>query len=440
MGFRSSIFLLMVVFNFLPLFALWSAVRLWIASKSAQRIVLVALALFIFVSNIPISVFWIRSLYDDLYVLSPSTLQQMFLPALVWQTTALLFTLLLGPIYVIWLARRVAKSAIPRKAATPQPSPTARQAPISRRAFVTGGAGLLVPTLYVYSAWKLHDSMADVDISRELPIPIPHLPRSFDGMTIVQLSDLHVGPYVRQKQLEYWVTLVNRLRPDLVVLTGDVIDRSLSSLPETIAGLSGLRAPLGVLAVLGNHDISSDRYSSRGNFMGGERIAEGMKRSGIRTLRNEVTYLASGQERLAIMGLDWITSASGGSAMPGGPNFFNYYSAETRTELTRMAAEIPPETPAILLAHHPDTFKDVSPFEIGLTLSGHTHGGQIVLFNWNGAPVTPASTRFKYTSGLYQENGRSLYVNRGLGYLGVPIRINCPPEISRFRLTRPEST
>src|SRR5688572_14346645 len=143
MGFRSSIFLLILVFNFLPLFALWSAVRLWIASKSRQRIILVAVALFILVSNIPISAFWVRSMYDDLYALSPSTLQLMFLPALVWQTTALLFTLFVGPIYVIWLARRAAKNAIRRKPETPQPSPAATpSAAISRRAFVTGGAGL----------------------------------------------------------------------------------------------------------------------------------------------------------------------------------------------------------------------------------------------------------------------------------------------------------
>jgi len=437
MGFRSNIFLLMVLFNFLPLFALYRAVRLWSGSKSRQKI-LVALALFILAFNVPISVFWIRSLYPYLYDLSPSTLRVIFFPALAWQTTALLFTLFLGPVYIIWGAGAAARKVIKRKLETPQAASPPRAAAISRRGFLTSGAGLLVPAVFGFSAFKLQDSMADVDISRVLSIPIPHLPRSFDGMTIVQLSDLHVGPYIRQKELEYWVSLTNQLRPDLVVLTGDVIDRSLLSLPEAIKGLTGLRSTLGVLAVMGNHDIASDRYSSRGDFLGGERIADGMKGIGIRTLRNEVTFLNSGQDRLAIMGLDWITSNNLNPAVPGGPGFFNYHSAETRRELNRMAAQIPPETPKILLAHHPDTFSDTSPLEIGLTLSGHTHGGgQVVLFNWNGAPVGLSSARFKYASGLYRENGCSLYVNRGLGYLGVPIRINCPPEISQFRLTRP---
>ena len=97
-----------------------------------------------------------------------------------------------------------------------------------------------------------------------------------------------------------------------------------------------------------------------------------------------------------------------------------------------------PETPRVLLAHHPDTFTDAIPFGIGLTLAGHTHGGgQVILGVVNGVPLGPGVFRFKYLSGLYQEQGCSLYVNRGIGYLGIPIRINCPPEISRFKLVSP---
>ena len=102
-----------------------------------------------------------------------------------------------------------------------------------------------------------------------------------------------------------------------------------------------------------------------------------------------------------------------------------------------MASQVEPETPSVLLAHHPDTFKDAIPFGIGLTLAGHTHGGgQVILGHVGGMPIGIGMMRFQYLSGLYQENGYSLYVNRGIGYLGIPIRINCPPEISRFRLIR----
>ena len=156
-----------------------------------------------------------------------------------------------------------------------------------------------------------------------------------------------------------------------------------------------------------------------------------MESIGIRTLRNEVAHLGSGQDRVALMGLDWPRYDSG-------RNFFNYQQTLTQQMLSRMAEDAGPETPRVLLAHHPDTFTDVHEHAIGLTLAGHTHGGgQVVLADVNGVPIGIGMFRFKYLSGLYQEAGASLYVNRGIGYLGIPIRINCPPEISRFKLVCP---
>jgi predicted MPP superfamily phosphohydrolase len=217
----------------------------------------------------------------------------------------------------------------------------------------------------------------------------------------------------------------------MVMITGDIIDRHLSDLPETLRGLKGLRSTLGSFAVLGNHDIASDRYSYDGRFRGGVHIAQGMNSIGIRTLRNESVYLESGRDRLALMGLDWIT------ANHTGRRFFRYDQEGTRKTLQQMSAQLRPDVPRLLLVHHPDTFDDVHPFGITLTLAGHTHGGgQIVFAYVNGQPVGLASFRFQYQSGLYYNDGCSLYVNRGIGYLGVPIRINCPPEISRFRLVR----
>ena len=127
---------------------------------------------------------------------------------------------------------------------------------------------------------------------------------------------------------------------------------------------------------------------------------------GIRTLRNEVAYVGQGPDRIAIMGLDWIRR-------PGSRDFYSYPSAETARHLARMSHEIPSETPTVLLAHHPDTFGDIEPFDIGLTLSGYSHGGgQVVFFTWDGAPVGISSSRFRYVSGPFEKNGRRLYVNR----------------------------
>ena len=167
------------------------------------------------------------------------------------------------------------------------------------------------------------------------------------------------------------------------MLFRSVLDRSLSSLPDAVAGLQGIRAPLGTFAVLGNHDYYADRYSYSARYRGGIRIQQGLDSIGIRTLRNEVVHLESGGERLALMGLDWLTVS------PTDRNFYSYKPVETRRQLGRMMQDTEPGTPLVLLAHHPDTFKDTPP-EIGLTLSGHTHGGGQVIF---GNEIGRASCR-----------------------------------------------
>ncbi|MCL6507810.1 MAG: metallophosphoesterase [Bryobacteraceae bacterium] len=428
MGFRFTLSVILVALNVVPLLAVYRAVKAWVPPRY-RRLTLLSAGLAVLAFNIPLGFFWIRSLYDYVfYDLPAPTLRAIFYPSLAWYSTALLCTLILIPAYLIWAAGKFARG-LAHRSRLPLTGPPPALA-LSRRSLLTAGAGLLVPGLYGASAYKLLDSFDDVDISPERTIPMPHLPRSLEGLTIVQLTDLHVGPYIRRQEVAYWVSLVNRLRPDLVVLTGDMIDRSLDALPDLLAGLKGLRASLGVVAVLGNHDLTSDRYSSRGELVGGENIARGLEDLGIRTLRNEVLYLRSGRDRLAIMGLDWMSR-------PGSRDFYRYRPVETRSHLARLSSQLPPETPAILLVHHPDTFSEVPPLGIGLTLAGHTHGGgQIVFFTRDGHTVGLFSSRFRYVSGLYQENGCSLYVNRGLGYLAVPVRINCPPEISRFRLVR----
>ncbi len=481
MGFRLNILFFLILFNALPIFALVRSVRVLAAPERRRRILWCSLAIILLI-NLPISIFWYRSISNNLYQFPATFLRFSFYPTVAWQSSAVLFTLLLGPVYIVWAAvvtmrgalRRVRGSTNQQSAgALPEqlseqndpPSPQHRMASgslvsrrlFSRRALLTGGPGLIVPamTLGLSAKMFLDD---EVDISPEMNIPMPHLPRSLDGMTIVQLSDLHAGPYIRRKEIAYWVHLANELKPDLVVLTGDLIDRNMDSLPDLLEGLRGLRPslgqapglgarlgapPLGVIAVLGNHDLSSDPSSTRGNLRGGERIAQAMESIGIRTLRNEVLHigasghdLSRGQDKLAVLGMDWVRRRDGGS-------FFAYHGTETYEKLRQLTAQVQPETPTLLLAHHPDTFAEIKTavlakeFSIGLTLSGHTHGGgQVVFFQWAGKTVGLTSVQFQYVSGLFQEAGCHLYVNRGLGYFGVPIRINCPPEISRFKLVR----
>ena len=302
-----------------------------------------------------------------------------------------------------------------------------------RRKFIAGGVGLALPALFGVSAYGLHGALDDLEVSPELSIPIPHLSAALDGLRVVQLSDIHVGPYLRRRELESLVARVNALRPDIIAITGDLIDRDLASLPDTVAGLRGLRATRGIYMVLGNHDIYADPYSYTSQYRGGVEIAEAMARIGVRTLRDESAMVGEGNDRLAVMGLDWIVPRRETG------NLF-YDETRTRLALQAMDASLAPETPKILLVHHPESFREVPGHQIGLTLAGHTHGGgQILLGDYGGQPVGLAMIRFKFKRGLYREGAASLYVSRGIGYLGVPIRLNCPPEICQFVLTRAPS-
>jgi len=434
MGFRIPILLLLILFNLFPYLVLRRAVAAWVRAEGRQRKVMAGVTLAVLLLNLPLIVFFIRPLDMTLYQVPTSVLRVLFYPALAWLATMLAFFVIAGPPTLVWALLKPIASLLRKVKPLTPPAATvsANAAALSRRSFLAGSAGLLIPGIYGLAAYGTYGSLDEMEVSKELSIPVPDLPRSLEGMTIVQLSDLHVGPYIREKELRHAVHMVNQLRPDLVVITGDMLDRHITSLPDAVQGLRGIRSTLGAFTVLGNHDIYSDPGSSDSKHRGGVLIARGLESVGIRTLRNEVVRLGSGQDRLALLGLDWLTSD------PRSRNFYRYRAEESREQLRRMAQEAGPETPKVLLAHHPDTFSDAIPHGIRFTMAGHTHGGgQVVLGSWNGVPLGIALFRFKYLRGLYQEGGCSLYVNRGLGYLGIPIRINCPPEISRFKLVRP---
>ncbi len=224
------------------------------------------------------------------------------------------------------------------------------------------------------------------------------------------------------------VESANALGSEVVVITGDILDRSLALLPEASESLGRLRAPFGVYAILGNHDYYSDQRG--GGYPGCNRLIAGLETAGVRFLRNSsVSIVPAAGAELLLVGLDWL------GATRGDPNI--YQQRRTREALARVLTGANPDSARVLLAHHPHSFEDAHSFGFPLTLAGHTHGGgQVVLGYINGVPVGLAALRFRYVRGLYQEQSRYLYVNRGIGYFSLPIRLNCLPEISRFRLLR----
>jgi uncharacterized protein len=299
---------------------------------------------------------------------------------------------------------------------------------MARRGFLTSAAATVPPLLYGISIKGVYSSH-DLDISPVQTVAIPNLPASLDGMMITQVSDLHTGAYIRGAELDRVVEAVNGLRGDLIAITGDFMDNSTTLLDVARRSLARLRAPLGVFGILGNHDYYADRATPA--YPGCLAIMGAMKEAGIHMLRNSYTEIRgnSASERLVLGGLDWTGLRS------RNPNFYD--SPQTRRALTATFHGSEPGIPRILLAHHPHVFFDSPSFDVALTLAGHTHGGgQVVVAELHGQPITVGTPVFRFVSGAYREGPHTLYVNRGIGYVGLPIRLNCPPEVSRFKLVR----
>ena len=251
----------------------------------------------------------------------------------------------------------------------------------------------------------------DLSVVR-VDVPLRRLPRSFDGFTIAQLSDFHYETFTI-KPISRAVAMVNRLAPDLIALTGDFITAPLFETPSSLREaalqaapcaemLSKLAAPEGVYAVLGNHDFLSDSG----------RVTHTLAEHHIPVLRNRAVAVRRGEEKIWLVGID--------DAYLGRP------------DLGAALRDVPANDTTILLAHEPDYADEASLLPVDLQLSGHSHGGQIWIPGL-GAPWLPPMAR-KYPRGLYRVGDLTLYTNRGVGTIHLPIRLNCPPEITLIRL------
>ena len=402
--------------------------RVWFPSTPPKRLEML-LAVFFLAMNAPLvlaaAMSWIGW---SMETIPEGFVRWFFYPGLAWLAMLVAYFLLTVPKAAImavgrglrWLWQRV--------------TPDARENPVSslalsRRRFLTGLAPVVPAALLGTAAYGVYGSIGDLDVSREISIPIPNLPHQLDGFRITQLSDLHFGPYVRARDVEPVVEIANSLRSELLVITGDFLDHSLQLLDEARQTLARLRAPYGVYGILGNHDYYSDQRDPLAGYPGCQRLMAGIEPAGIKFLRNERASIQIGSAELLLAGLDWL------GATRGDPNI--YQQRWTREALDTILRGSNPDAIRMLLAHHPHSFIAAQQVGIPLTLSGHTHGGgQVVFGAINGVPIGLSALRFRYIRGLYNEEGRYLYVNRGIGFFGIPIRINCPPEISRFRLVR----
>jgi predicted MPP superfamily phosphohydrolase len=237
----------------------------------------------------------------------------------------------------------------------------------------------------------------------ELPVRIAALPRALDGYTIVQISDLHVGTYVGERELDEGFERVRAAKPDLVVVTGDLVDFDPLYAPLVARKIADLAPRDGVFAALGNHD----------DYTGADVVASALRTAGVTPLVNEGRVVrAHDGGGFALLGVDDLWSTRYGRVGP---------------RLDRALAGVPEALPRILLSHQPQTIR-MWAGRVALQLSGHTHGGQI------NPGFRPAELFMPYVAGTYRVGGSVLYVNRGFGTVGPPSRVGAPPEVTRIVL------
>ena len=238
-------------------------------------------------------------------------------------------------------------------------------------------------------------------------VPIAGLPSALEGFTIVQISDVHVGPTIKSNYVDAIVDAVNRQEADVVAITGDVVDGSVAQLARHTAPLGRLRAHHGVYLVTGNHEY----YSGADAW-----IAE-FRRIGLTVLVNQHVVIEHAGARLVLAG---VTDYTGGQFDP----------AHRSDPAAALEGAPQDATTRVLLAHQPRSAHAAAAAGFTLQLSGHTHGGQI--FPWNFL----VRLQQPFTAGLAKLDNLSVYTSRGTGYWGPPARVGAPSEITRLRLVR----
>lgn len=253
---------------------------------------------------------------------------------------------------------------------------------------------------------RFHWSRHDLPAVRAVTLPHPDLPPAWDGLTIAQVSDVHAAPHMSDVRMRRIRDLVDTLGADLVVFTGDQVDRRLHDAERFASGFAGLRAPLGAYGILGNHDHYVDPAVSE----------SALEEAGITPLVNRSVELSRHGSRLAVIGLEDLNASNG-----------------RRPDFDLIGRH--PSAFRLCLCHQPRGWRQARLAGAHLTLAGHTHGGQIVL---TPRTLNVARLHSRYVAGPYRREDAFLYVSRGVGVGTVRIRLGAPPEVDLITLRRAE--
>jgi predicted MPP superfamily phosphohydrolase len=265
-------------------------------------------------------------------------------------------------------------------------------------------AGAATGAAAILTVGAMRSALGPVAI-RKVEVKLSRLPPKLDGTTLVQLTDMHVGPTIGRAFVEDVVRRTNALSPDIVAITGDLVDGSVEDLREAVAPLADLRARHGVYFVTGNHEYFSGAR---------EWIAE-LERLGLRVLRNQRVSVGEGPDSFDLAGVNDRTAA-------------RYPNDGEGENLAQALAGRDPARELVLLAHQPRTIREAERLGVGLQISGHTHGGQIWPFTYLVRLQQP------FVAGLHRQGQTQIYVSCGTGYWGPPMRLGVPAEIAQLVL------
>jgi len=313
--------------------------------------------------------------------------------AMTWLGLLLFLVLALG---VADLARGVWEVARSLSDAPPL-DPVRRQA-VAR--MIAGAAALVGGSL---GLWSVRSALGRVR-HRQVEVTLARLPKPLSGTRIVQLSDVHVGPTIHKSFIETIVAQTNALNPDIIAITGDLVDGTVEDLAEHTAPLAELRAKYGVFFVTGNHEY----------YSGAEAWCSELRRLGIRVLRNERVSIGDEHASFDLAGTDDHSAKRFGDGHG--------------EDLPKALGGRDPERELVLLAHQPRTIHEAQNHGVGLQLSGHTHGGQIWPWTYLVRLQQPV------VQGLAQFGKTQIFVSNGTGYWGPPMRLGAPAEITELIL------
>jgi len=275
----------------------------------------------------------------------------------------------------------------------------------TRRRLLNATGGALVAAPFALVGYGAYIERLDFRV-REVDIPIAHLPAGLDGLRIAHLSDIHLSAFLSEKDLARVIDGTNELRAHLALVTGDLITANGDPLDVCLRQIARLRADGGILGCMGNHESYADVESYT--------ETEGA-RQGIDFLRSRARQLRFGDAVMNVAGVD--------------------YQRSEKRYLRGAEKMVAPGTFNVMLSHNPDVFPVAARQGYDLTVAGHTHGGQVTVEILHES-INPARFLTPFVYGLFRRGAAAAYVTRGIGTIGVPVRIGAPPEIALLRLRK----